>query len=174
MSAPAEVIEAYLAEVGLPLERSSDGSYVVQVPGEHRLRTTVSLTVGRHALTLVAFVARRPDEAHDEVHRWLLERNRALYGMAFCLDPLGDIYLVGRTPLAAVSAEEIDRLLGCVTEYADESFNPILERGFRTAIRREWAWRLDRGESTANLAAFAHLAAAEDERPGGPSGRIAP
>ena len=34
----------------------------------------------------------------------------------------------------------------------------MLEIGFGTAIRREWEWRVKRGESTANLAAFAHLA----------------
>jgi hypothetical protein len=34
--------------------------------------------------------------------------------------------------------------------------------GFTSSIRREWAWRLKRGESTANLRAFARLA---DETP---------
>ena len=43
---------------------------------------------------------------------------------------LGDIYLVGRLPLHAVTADEVDRLLGSVLEYADGSFNTILELGF--------------------------------------------
>ena len=29
--------------------------------------------------------------------------------------------------------------------------------GFAGAIRREWAWRVSRGEPLQNLAAFAHL-----------------
>jgi hypothetical protein len=33
----------------------------------------------------------------------------------------------------------------------------MLEIGFSTAIRREWAWRVSRGESLANLQAFKHL-----------------
>ncbi len=41
--------------------------------------------------------------------------------------------------------------------YADESFDTMLEIGFGTAIRREWEWRVKRGESLANLQAFAHL-----------------
>jgi hypothetical protein len=32
-----------------------------------------------------------------------------------------------------------------------------LELGFSNAIRREWAWRVERGESLANLKAFEHL-----------------
>ena len=38
--------------------------------------------------------------------------------------------------------------------YSDESFNTILELGFASSIRKEWEWRLARGESTANLEAF--------------------
>ena len=41
----------------------------------------------------------------------------------------------------------------------------MLEIGFGTAIRREWDWRVKRGESLANLRAFAHFA---DPDGGGP------
>ena len=44
-----------------------------------------------------------------------------------------------------------------MAETADDSFNAIVELGFADSIRREWAWRRSRGESTANLAAFSHL-----------------
>lgn len=166
---PAEdTIRGFLEGSGLDWETSTPGTYVVVLPGEHKLRTTTALTVGDHALTVNAFVARNPDENHEHVYRWLLERNRRMYGVSFAVDHLGDIYLVGRLPLSAVTAEELDRLLGSVLEYADGSFNPILELGFASAIRREWQWRTSRGESTANLAAFAHLADAADARDGDP------
>ena len=77
--------------------------------------------------------------------------------LAFAINELGDIYLVGRLPLAAVSAQELDRIIGAVLQYSDSSFNTLLELGFADAIRREWAWRVSRGESLANLEAFAHL-----------------
>ena len=64
-----------------------------------------------------------------------------MYGVAFAVDHIGDIYLDGRLPLAAVTPDEIDRLLGAVLTYADESFNTILELGFATSIRKEWEWR---------------------------------
>ena len=118
----------------------------------------MSLSIGDHALTINAFVARHPDENVDAVHRWLLERNRRTYVVSFAIDPLGDIYLTGKLPLHAVTVEELDRVMGSVLEYSDGSFNTLLELGFASAIKREWAWRLSRGESTDNLAAFAHLA----------------
>jgi hypothetical protein len=158
MSEAAATIERCLAESGLPVERPDARTFVVTVPGERKLTTTVSLAVGDHSLSINAFVARRPDENAEAVYRWLLERNRRMYAVAFCVDHLGDIYLSGRVPLDGISPAEVDRILGCVAEYADGSFNTILELGFATAIRREWQWRVDRGEPTGNLEAFRHLA----------------
>jgi Putative bacterial sensory transduction regulator len=136
-------------------------TYVVQLPGTRKLSTTCSLTVGRHTLAVQAFVVRRPDENHDAVHRWLLERNLRMYGVSYAIDRFGDIYLVGRLPLAAVTPEEVDKVLGAVVENADGSFNTLLELGFANAIRKEYEWRTARGESTRNLEAFRHLTGTE-------------
>ena len=157
MPAPADIVEQALDAAGLVHERLDAQTFVVELAGVHKLRTTVSLSIGQHAMTVNAFVARHPDENAEAVYRWLLERNRRMYGVAFAIDHLGDIYLTGRMPLSSVTPEELDRILGCVLEYADGSFNTILELGFATAIRREWQWRTSRGEPTENLAAFAHL-----------------
>ncbi|TAK69970.1 MAG: YbjN domain-containing protein [Actinomycetota bacterium] len=157
-AAAAATVRGYLRDQELRFDEDAPGAFVVELPGERKLITALALTIGRHAMTSNAFVVRRPDENHEAVYRWLLERNRRTYAVAFALDHHGDVYLAGRTPLAAVTADELDRVLGAVLEYADGSFNPLLEMGFATAIRREWAWRTSRGESTANLQAFTHLA----------------
>ena len=157
----AAVIEQTLTEAELEWERTGERAFVVTLPGTRKLSTTCSLRVGEHALSINAFVVRCPDENHAEVHRWLLERNTRLYGVSFALDRSGDVYLVGRLPLAAVTPEELDRLLGSVLETADSSFNRLLELGFASAIRREYAWRVARGESTRNLAAFSRLTGEE-------------
>ncbi|MEV8391266.1 MULTISPECIES: type III secretion system chaperone family protein [unclassified Streptomyces] len=161
----ARVIEQTLKDAELGWESPEPGSYVVTLPGTRKLSTTCSLRVGRHALSLNAFVIRHPDENAAGVHRWLLERNLKLYGVSYAVDGLGDIYLTGKLPLAAVTEDEIDRLLGSVLEAADGSFNTLLELGFASAIRKEYAWRVSRGESTRNLDAFARLT----QGPSGPS-----
>lgn len=155
------IISTYLETNDLPYELV-ENVFVVSIPGEKKLKTTCSLSVGGSAVTINAFVARKPDENAEDVYRWLLEKNLKTYAMAFAVDPLGDIYLAGRVPITAISPTEIDRIIGCVADYSDNSFNTILELGFATAIRKEWDWRVSRGESTANLAAFAHLAEHHD------------
>ncbi|MBK5992864.1 YbjN domain-containing protein [Streptomyces microflavus] len=156
-TAAAQVIEATLNEAGLAWESPAPGNFVVTLPGTRKLSTTCSLIVGKHSLSLNAFVVRHPDENEAEVHRWLLERNLRLFGLSYAIDSLGDVYLAGKLPLSVVTPEELDRLLGTVLEAADESFNTLLELGFASSIRKEYAWRVSRGESTRNLDAFSHL-----------------
>jgi hypothetical protein len=150
----AGIIRAVLAEGDLDWQEANEGVFDVVLPGQRKLQTPVRLEVGPHALSVHAFVCRKPDENFDGVYRWLLERNMRMYGVAFALDAVGDIFLDARLPLTVVSPDEIDRLLGSVLTYADESFNTILELGFATSIRKEWEWRISKGESTANLEAF--------------------
>ena len=158
MTEPSEIIRGWLRDNDLEWEEfgaeTGEVTFSFSLPGEKKLQTPVRLDLGRHALGVHAFVCRHPDENFEGVYRWLLERNLRLYGVAFALDRLGDIYLDGRLPLATVSPDELDRLLGSVLTYADESFNVILELGFASSIRKEWEWRKLRGESTANLEAF--------------------
>ena len=153
-----DVIAAALDEADLAYDSPGDGQFFVTLPGTHKLATHCWLVAGRHALLVEAFVCRKPDENVEEFSRFLLRRNARLYAVAFSVDEAGDVYLVGRLPLHAVNAEELDRILGSVLQYADESFDRLLEIGFASSIRREWAWRTKAGESTANLQAFARFA----------------
>ncbi|MCX4748228.1 YbjN domain-containing protein [Kitasatospora sp. NBC_01287] len=161
------LLAAALDETGVGWEPAAADPYtlVATLPGTRKLSTTCALRVGDHTLSVNAFVIRRPDENHEAVFRWLLERNTRLYGLGYALDQLGDVYLTGRLPLEALSAQTVDRLLGTVLENADEPFNTLLELGFSSAIRREWEWRTKRGESTRNLAAFKHLAQQPQPQP---------
>lgn len=151
-------MEQALRDAGLSWESPEPHVFATTLPGTRKLSTTCSLVVGQHTLSVNAFVVRRPDENHEAVYRWLLERNTRLYGVSYAIDGHGDVFLVGRLPLAAVTPEEVDRLLGTVLENADGSFNTLLELGFAGSIRKEWEWRVKRGESLRNLEAFAHLA----------------
>lgn len=162
-----QLIEDTLVDHGLTFTRY-DGAHgglsglIVELPGERKLTTNTLLSIGEHSVRFEAFVCRRPDENHEAVYRFLLKHNRRLYGVAYTLDNIGDIYLIGRTALDLVNADEIDRVLGQVVEAVNTDFNTLLELGFASSIRKEWAWRVARGESLKNLQAFRHLMADDD------------
>jgi Putative bacterial sensory transduction regulator len=158
MSSAADAVAAALESLGVPYSSPRPGAYLVRLEGQHKLATLTWLIAGEHSLSVEAFFCRQPDENHAAFYRFLLERNGRMYGVHFSLDPVGDVYLTGRLPLSSVSLEDIDRLLGCVLSYSDDNFDTALELGFASSIRREWAWRAKRGESLANLRAFARFA----------------
>ena len=154
---PRITIEEFLDSHDLEYDRKDNNTFLLTLPGEKKLQTHCALVVGDHSLSINAFVIRKPDDNTDQVHAWCMSKNASMYGIAFATNEVGDIFLVGRLPLFAVTDRELDRLIGSVLQYSDNSFNPLLELGFANAIRREWAWRVSRGESLANLEAFKHL-----------------
>ena len=156
-------LESALNELGIEFTRAGERNYIVELPGEKKLKTTCMFTAERTGVLIEAFVCRHPDENEPKVHEFLLHRNRRIFGVAYTIDNNRDIYLVGRLTPESVSTLEVDRILGQVLEAADRDFNILLELGFAESIRREWKWRVSRGESLANLQAFKHLVDRDEE-----------
>lgn len=152
----SEVID-YLASQELQFEKAGEKTVVVSLPGTNKQFVNVAMTIGDTLFKIESFVARNPDENHEAVYRWILEQNRKLLVINYCLDHLGDIYLTGTLPASTVDLAQIDQLLGVMLFTSDNSFNILLELGFRSAIEKEWAWRTTKGMDMANLQAFAHL-----------------
>jgi hypothetical protein len=151
-------LTAYLDSVGLGWELGGrPGEYVVTLPGEKKLKTVVSVLVRDRTTSVSAFVIRNPDENHEAFYRSLLRRNLRLQGVAYAIDTDGDVYLRGAVPTVALDEEHLDQLLGVVLTACDDAFNELLALGFLGSMKKEWAWRVSRGESTRNLDAFRHL-----------------
>jgi hypothetical protein len=153
-----EAVRTFLDETGIEWEVGGrPGEFVVTLPGEKKLKTVCSVVVGEQSLSISAFVVRNPDENHAAVYAYLLRRNLAMPGLAYGIDKSGDVFVTGRVPLAAVDAAYLDQIFGVVLDAADGSFNELLALGFLESMKKEWAWRISRGESTRNLEAFRHL-----------------
>jgi hypothetical protein len=150
-------LDRILGDLGVSYESPQPGAFLVRLEGQHKLVTMTWLMADTHSLHVEAFFCRQPDENHAEFYKFLLERGSRMFGLHFALDPAGDVHLVGRLPLATISPDEVDRLLGCVLSYSDDNFDQALMIGFADSIRREYAWRVKRGESLANLRAFTRL-----------------
>jgi len=133
------------------------GEFVVTLPGEKKLKTVCSVVVGEQSLSISAFVVRNPDENHAAVYAYLLRRNLTMPGLAYGIDKSGDVFVTGRVPLEAADAAYLDQIFGVVLDAADGPFNELLALGFLESMKKEWAWRISRGESTRNLEAFRHL-----------------
>ena len=156
--APRDVVRAYLADNDIEFDESGRGALQLLAARREEAADRGPARRRRTRPRRARVRLPKPDENHERVYEWLLQRNLRLYAVSFAVDRLGDIYLDARLPLAVVDPDELDRLLGAVLSAADESFNTILELGFASSIRKEWEWRRERGEPTHNLEAFRGLA----------------
>lgn len=151
-------VAAYVHGMGLKSEPGSrDGEIVISLPGEKKLTTVVSLLLRPRAVSVSAFVIRNPDENHENFYRNLLRRNLRLTGIAYAIDGDGDVFVRGEVPTEALDADHLDQLFGVILAASDDAFNELLTLGFLESMKKEWAWRISRGESTRNLAAFKPL-----------------
>jgi hypothetical protein len=136
------VIDAWLAEhPQMAAEQSRDTGRYLVLQGERKRTIPLLLEVGEHTLTGRSFFVRGPDEHAGKVYAFLLRRNLRSYVWRFALDADGDVLLIAVLPLRAVSAEELDRVLGQLLVVADETFDAVLRLGFASYIEREQAWR---------------------------------
>ncbi len=140
---PGARLGEILSGLGVSFSSPQPGAFLARLEGQHKLVTMTWLIADTHSLQMF--------------YRFLLERGSRMFGIHFALDPVGDVYLVGRLPLATITPGDIDRLLGCVLSYSDDNFDHALMIGFASSIRREYAWRVKRGESLANLSAFTRV-----------------
>ena len=154
-------VRQWANENEVEVDSVEDTQIAVVLPGEKKLKTTVSITISARTVQLQAFVIRHPDENAEEFNRWLLIKNMKPGPVSFGIDTLGDVYLGASVPRDRL-LEELDSLLGAILAIADSSFNELLLTGFLTGMKKEWAWRISRGESTRNLAAFEDVLSGPD------------
>ena len=137
----AEVVSAWFEQSGQEVERVGENGWLTVLSGERKRTIPVYLELGNHTLIVESFFMSAPDERHDEVFGYLLQRNLRTYTMRFARYDSGDIMLVGVIPRHAVTAEELDRTLGQLMTVADETYWPAIRLGFTSYIEREQAWR---------------------------------
>ena len=111
MAAPIAVVEDFLESHDIDFERKDEKTFLITLPGEKKLQTHCALIVGDYSLMVSAFVIRKPDDNEASVHHWCMSKNASMYGVAFAINELGDIYLVGRLPLASVTSAELDKVI---------------------------------------------------------------
>ena len=154
-------VRAWAEENDVAVDSVEASEIVVTLPGEKKLKTNVAISIFARTAHLQAFVIRHPDENSAEFNRWLLQKNLKPGPVTFAIDSLGDVYLRTSVPRQHL-LDELDALLGAMLAAADSSFNEPLLIGFLTGMKKEWAWRVSRGESTRNLAAFEQVLSGED------------
>ena len=120
-----------LHDLGVHFERVEAGAYVVHLQGRRRPSTLLWLLAGEQAVAVEAFVMHVV--AVDDpgpLHRYLLARNLRLRDVHFSVDDVGDVFLTGSLPHAAVDPDGVDRLLGEVLQLLEETQDALVRTAY--------------------------------------------
>ena len=118
--------------VVLAVDRGEAGErrWFVRLAGEEKDVITIWLTIRQRTLEYETFVMPAPEENHAQLYEHLLRRNQGFNGAAFSIGDEDAVYLRGRLPVAAVTEEELDRIIGSLYTYVEQCFRPALRIGF--------------------------------------------
>ena len=104
--------------------------WFVRMFGEEKDFTTVWLTLGQRTLRYETYVMPAPAENRAEVMDLLLRRNDQLTGAHFSIGLEDAVYLRGEVPDSAVTADEVDRILGTLYTTVEANFRALLRLAF--------------------------------------------
>jgi len=129
------LITAALRELDVRHDRLDEGAFLAALPGRDREETLVWLVAGDHGLLVESLFLRAPVHRREAVLAALLARNARSRTVAFALDAIGDVFLLGCLPYAAVATPvtmlaEVDAALGQVLAHVDEAWLQVAEVGF--------------------------------------------
>jgi hypothetical protein len=136
-----DVLEAFCRDASLPYVREEGNRLGFQLRGERKLTIAILAVLGDTDLRFESFFMRKPMEQQDAFYELLLQRNHRARGLAFALDAIGDVYVVARLPLAAVTSDELDALVGAFLIESDGMFDAAMRTGFATYLEADLAWR---------------------------------
>jgi hypothetical protein len=104
--------------------------WYVRLRGDEKDHITVWLMLGQRTLRYEAYVMPAPEENIAAVYEMALRRNEKLVGAHFAIGVEDALFLRGELPLGAVCADEVDRIIGSMYAYCEQSFPTMIRLGF--------------------------------------------
>ena len=114
---------------------SGERRWFVRVHGEQKDVFTIWFTLRQRTLHYETYMMPAPEENHAALYEQLLRRNEKLYGAAFAIGVEDAIFLIGQLDNAAVTDDELDRILGSLYQWVEQFFRPAMRIGFATRFK---------------------------------------
>ncbi len=109
--------------------------WYVRVCGEEKDVWTIWFTLGQRTLHYETYLVPAPEENQARFYEHLLRRNRSLTGLKLEIGPEDAVFLSGATPVAQVSAEVLDGIVGSMYAATELIFRPAMRIGYASKFR---------------------------------------
>ena len=108
----------------------SEARWYVRMAGDEKEHITIWFTLGQRHLRYEVYVLPAPPENQALVYETALRRNDKLVGAHFAIGVEDALFLKGELPLAMLSEEELDRIIGSLYSYTEAAFPTLLRLAF--------------------------------------------
>lgn len=110
--------------------------WLLRLRGEEKEFVTLWLTLRQRTVHVEVQVMPAPEESVAEVFRYLLTKNADLHELHAALGPENAVYLVGRVPVAEMTATRLDEICGAALHDVDEIYPTAMTLGLPSIYRR--------------------------------------
>jgi hypothetical protein len=104
--------------------------WYVRLRGEEKEHITLWFTLGQRTLRYEVYVLPAPAENVAQVHEAALRRNDKLVGAHFAIGVEDALFLRGELPLTSLNEAELDRIVGSLYSYTEQSFPSLIRLAF--------------------------------------------
>lgn len=104
--------------------------WYVRLRGEEKDHITIWFTLGQRTLRYEVYVLPAPAENIGQVYEAALRRNDRLVGAHFAIGIEDALFLRGELPLTSLNEAELDRIVGSLYSYTEQSFPSLLRLAF--------------------------------------------
>jgi len=95
--------------------------------------TTLWLTIGEITVAFEAYLSPPPPNNQDRVYELCLKRNDRTWLAHIAIDRHGDLVVRGQFPVADLTDQKIDDVIGATHELVEMTFRQIIQVGFRAS-----------------------------------------
>jgi len=104
--------------------------WYVRLRGEEKEHITLWFTLGQRTLRFEVYVLPAPQENVAAAYEMALRRNDKLVGAHFAIGVEDAIFLRGELPLTSLSEAELDRIVGSLYAYVEQTFPALIRLAF--------------------------------------------
>jgi Putative bacterial sensory transduction regulator len=115
---------------GVGRDEDAPRRWFVRMRGEAKEITTVWISLGQRTIRYETYVMPAPEENQVQLYEQLLRRNERLVGAHFSIGVEDAVFLRGELPLAALTEDELDRVVGSLYAYVEQVFPAAIRLGF--------------------------------------------
>lgn len=108
----------------------------IRLRGEEKDVIALWLTLRQRTVHFESQVMPAPEENLEALYRFLLVKNADLRDLHLAIGPEDGIYLVAQIPIAEVTIERLDEIVGATAHYVDEVFPTAMAMGLASIYRR--------------------------------------